>query len=66
MKQLDCCPECGSEDMETGDEFYDDDGMHRVTIECISCGHKWVEVYQFLHNETADTHELLVIEGGME
>lgn len=60
MKQLERCPKCGEDNLNYDGETFEEDGILKINVECMECNHEWIEVYQFLHNIDADTHELII------
>ena len=44
------CPKCGDALIENETMCYDDTTMEMGYI-CNDCGYRWIEIWQFVHNE---------------
>ena len=51
-KEFYTCPKCGSDDISGGQPEYDVNTMWRFT-DCLGCGFRWMETYEFSTNYDA-------------
>ena len=49
-KQFETCPECGSENLQNIEGYFEDGGYSQH-VWCEDCGQKWWEIYTFSKTE---------------
>jgi formate dehydrogenase maturation protein FdhE len=53
-KPLECCPNCGSGNLEETETFFDTETIMVQYIQCNDCDEKWTETWTFLHTDRGE------------